>query len=578
MIAFVQRFDGLSFLDAVRLLAQACGEALPQSFGQRASGPKDRRAEVLLDAVQRAEKLYARMLYQPEGQEALAYARDRGLADEILRAFGVGFAPRTGNPLLQAARQAGFDEGALVESGLVRKTDEERAYDFFRGRLLIPIRDLLGRPVGFGGRKLPGDELPGAKYVNTAETPLFKKSRLIFGLDLARADVRRTKHLILMEGYTDVMAAHQVGIASAAAVLGTATTEDHAALVRRSGARRVTLVFDGDEAGSRAGLRALEHLLPLGLQLDVVVLPEGTDPCDFCLQEGADAFRALLDGATDWYAHALGLLEGLTGPRLAEEVDEVLKLVQRLAKPVERDARIGEMASALGLSKESVVDQARELARRRRPATRASQASRQPSDPARRPAPRPASGVPEHVPGDSYDSDAEPPAPSGVGDAPAPAALPDPLLEQAFRDLLGAVLLDNSLIPSLRGHRAGCPAGKLEEVLTAILELYDEGDEEAPIDAAAVLTALGASPARDLVVPLSERARAAESPQVLARDQLGWLERRDREHQIRRDYSALPTGSDLDDPLTRDALSKLHRNLRGTKVPASSGTNTPPSS
>lgn len=548
VISFVQRFEGLSFYEALRLLAQACGETPPAQLAQRSveHGAEEQRTTLQRDALERAQRLYARLLHQPEGEEALAYARGRGLSDATLAAFGVGFAPRFGSPLIDAARQAHFSEEALLEAGLVRRSDEGRLYDFFRGRLLIPIRDQLGRTVGFGGRKLPGDDEPAAKYVNTAETPLFKKSRLIYGFDRALPLVRRTKHLILMEGYTDVMAAHQVGLLNAAAVLGTATTEDHAALVRRSGARRVTLVFDGDDAGLRAGLRAVTHLLPLGLELEVVLLPAGKDPCDLCLELGLPGFEALLAGARDWFDHALELLRGLSGPRLAEEVDELLKLLL-LVRPVERDLRVGQMARFLGVPEEGIRDQGRLLAGRRRPAP----------------------------------AEAAPPALAPKLPAEAPAPVLDPRLLAAFEALLGCALLDNSLIPSLRPRRAVCPAGGLDRIFDAVLELWDEGDDEAPIDDVLVLNALGDDPARDLVVPLVERAATAESPQVLARDQLRWLERRERESEVGRRLAFLQVGSRdgsaLEDANTRDALRRLHEELRGIKVPKAPATlSTPP--
>jgi DNA primase len=542
VLSFVQRFEGLSFYEALKLLAQACGETVPEHFGRRDDGgAEERRLALLRDALDRAQRLYARLLHQPEGARALSYARSRGLSDETLRAFGVGCAPAHGSPLLDAARQAGFAEEALIQAGLVRRAADGHAYDFFRGRLLIPIRDQFGRTAGFGGRVLPGDEDAGAKYVNTAETALFKKSRLIYGLDRALPLVRKSKHLILMEGYTDVMAAHQVGILNAAAVLGTATTEDHAALVRRSGARRVTLVFDGDEAGLHANLRAVEHLLPLGLELDVVLLPAGKDPCDLCIERGGEGFNALLAGARDWFAQSLESLQGLAGPRLAEEVDELLKLLL-LVRPVERDLRVGEMARFLGVPAAGIREQGRLMAQGRRPAQRA-----------------PAEA---------------PPAP-----LPAPAPQPaEPRLAQAFEGLLGAGLLDNSLIPSLRPRRANCPAGELARIFDAILELWDEGDDEAPIDDSLVLNALGDDPARDRVVPLVERAATAESPQALARDQLAWLDRREREDQVHRRLTLLKDVSALDDASTRDALHQLHAELRGIKVPKAPETlTTPPS-
>ncbi|MCZ6598730.1 MAG: DNA primase, partial [Planctomycetota bacterium] len=335
VIAFVERFDGLSFVDSLRLLAQSCGEEMPERTGRRGGsgggGGDQDELDRLHDVLLRAAKLYARKLRSAEGSAAREYLRGRGFTDEIVEAFGLGWAPARGNPVLEAARLAGFAERVLLETGLIGRGEDGRAYDFFHGRLMIPIGDRLGRTVGFGGRMLPGDEREGGKYVNTSETRLFKKSRLIYGLHEARDAVRRTRHLVLMEGYTDVWAAHQAGLTNTAAVLGTATTDEHAGLVRRTGARRVTVVFDGDEAGRKAARRALAGLLPTGAELDVVPLEQGEDPCDVLVAEGGgEDFRARLDGAREWFAWVVDGLRGLDPRHLAAEVDEVLDLLERL--------------------------------------------------------------------------------------------------------------------------------------------------------------------------------------------------------------------------------------------------------
>src|SRR6185436_16255735 len=232
---------------------------------------------------------YRRALRGADAGAARAYLERRGLAEPVLEAFGIGWAGESGQVLVQAAQQEKKPLDWLREAGLVRSTDGGRHYDFFRGRVLIPIRARLGRVVGFGGRLLESaaageadasTESRGPKYLNTPETPLFHKGRVIFGLDLAADTIRSTHQLLVVEGYTDVMAAHQAGWKNAVAVLGTATTDDHAALIRRSGARTVVLVFDGDEAGRKASLRGLVGLLKLPIELRVAVLPEGRDPGD----------------------------------------------------------------------------------------------------------------------------------------------------------------------------------------------------------------------------------------------------------------------------------------------------------
>jgi len=506
VLSFVQRFDGLSFLDALRLLARAAGEDLPdEALRRRPRGPADDRREALLDVLQRAQLLFEKRLRTPEGAQALAYVRDRGFDDECLSDFGIGWAPERGNAVCDAAGASGIGVELLEQAGLAKRSDDGRPYDFFRGRLMIPIADRLGRVVGFGGRMLPGDTRSLGKYVNTPETELFRKGELVYGLHRAAGAVRRSRHLVLVEGYTDVMAAHQAGLANVAAILGTSTTDEHAGLVRRTGAERVTLVFDGDEAGRKASGRALAGLLPLGIDLRVATPPAGSDPCDLCFAapsggaegEGRLPFERLLDDAVDWFAWTLDPLEGLGGAALARGVDEVFGLLGRLTKPVEVDARLRETARRLRIDEAALRRQWQEALRRGE----------------RRPEARPAELV-----------SAEP--------APQEAQEADPALEGAFRSLVGAMLLDNSLIPVYGDWEPRCPRGDLRTIFRAVLELYDHGEDGEPIHAGSVMTALGEDPARDLVVGLEELARTAESPQLLARDQELWLERRRHEREL----------------------------------------------
>ncbi len=545
VLGFVQRFDGLSFLDALRLLARAAGEEVPERMlRQRGKGEEAREAR-LFEVLEAARRAYAEELWAPGGREALAYARGRGLSDETLRAFGAGWAGAHGSPLVERARRGGADESLLVETGLARRAEDGRVYDFFRGRWMIPIADRVGRTVGFGGRALPGDTKALGKYVNTPETGLFHKGRLVFGLDRAADAVRRSRHLVLVEGYTDVMAAHQAGFPFVAAVLGTSTTEDHAALVRRSGAARVTLVFDGDEAGRRASQRALAGLLGLDLELRVASPPEGRDPCDLCVAEGgAEAFGAMLDGAREWFDWLTEDLAALRGAELGRGVDELFLLLRRLPRPVEQDARLVELAARLGLSPDALRRQW-EAHGPRRSAARAAEAA---------------------------------PRRAAAPDA-APAARPiDPLVASAFRSLLGALLLDNSLIPAYAEWEPRCADPDLRAVFRAILELYENDEDGEPIHAGSVMTALADHAVRDQVVALEAQARTAESPQALARDQEAWLRQRMRERELadlRRRLNDTPN-----DPLAprapegRDAqderdqlLRSLHAKLREGRVP-----------
>jgi DNA primase len=536
VIRFVERFDGLSFLDALRLLARSAGVEVGEMRLRRAGSASEEKLESLHDVLARAVRLYARSFWNEEGREARDYARGRGLSQAVLEAFDAGWSPREGNPVLEGAKRSGVDVELLLEVGLVKRSEDGRSYDFFHGRWMVPIRDRLGRVVGFGGRILPQDEARSgvsAKYVNTPETTLFHKGRLIFGFDLAADAVRRSKHLVLVEGYTDVMAAHQAGHRNVAAVLGTATTEDHAALVRRSGAQRVTLLFDADAAGHKASRKGLLGLLPLGLDLRVATLPEGRDPCDVLVEpDGAEAFQRALDTARDWFDWCVDELRGLAPAAEAQAVDEMFLFLDRLAKPVERSLRLAALSRALEIPEADVRAQWREHEGR-----------------SARVRPQPATVPPARASG---------PAASANRDAEA----------RAFGALIGALLLDNSLIPLHAERLRVCPAGDLQRIATLLLDVYERASEE-PIHAGTLLTELGDDPARLLVLDLEDEARRAESAQDLARDQERWLERRERERalvdlraELARSQSA-PENAGTED----DVLRSLHQELRKVRLP-----------
>ena len=287
------------------LLSAQTGVELPRKKPLRT-----RENDPGLAALAFAEQVFREVTGRPEGREAREYLASRGFDQNVVEAFGLGWAPRSGQALIDRARRAGIREDALVETGLARRSERGGGlYSFFRGRLMIPIRTERGTTVAFGGRVV-GDA-DGPKYVNTGETTYFHKGRLIYALDRAIDAVRRGGHLVLVEGYTDVMAAHAAGSSRVGAVLGTATTESHAGLVRRAGARRISLVFDGDEAGRRAAWRGLEGLLHLDMTLEGrSPMPEGEDPADILMGSGgAEAFSARLETALPWFDFVVETVE-----------------------------------------------------------------------------------------------------------------------------------------------------------------------------------------------------------------------------------------------------------------------------
>ncbi|MCY2960950.1 MAG: DNA primase [Planctomycetota bacterium] len=484
VIGFVEKSDNVPFLEAVEILAARCGVDLPRKNG--ASRERDEQLDPLRAALEFACRFYRGELATAEGRASSRYLADRGLSTATADAFAIGHAPASGQALVSALRAANMPLEAAERAGLVRRSDQGRPYDFFRGRLVIPIRDLHGAVVGFGARRLDDRDESGPKYINTAETELFHKGRLVYALDRALPEVRKRGHVVLVEGYTDVMAAHQCGVGNVVAVLGTATTEDHAALLRRTGARRISLVFDGDDAGRKAAWRALNGLLHLEVEIDVVALTGGVDPCDLCVKDGARAFTAELEMARSWFDFVCDGVGNLRGLELAREVDRILELFGRLVKPVHREVRILELAERVRMSPESLRAQATTQSGGRRVRVAA---------PANAPIPAEAA-------------------------TPAAPISPTLLREQrelklAFEEMVGALLVDPALAPVVERWLEHCPEPELVAIADAVLSLR-EVDADV-IDENTVLTRLADDPARARVVRLAEHVRAADEDWTPAR-------------------------------------------------------------
>ena len=317
VISFVQKIDGLSFTEAVEYLAGRVGVQLQYEEG---SGPRSgvdvgsRRR--LLDAHGVAAQFYAEQLASPGAAAGRAFLAERGFERSHAEQFGMGFAPQGWDSLLRHLRGRGFTEPELIASGLMSQGNRG-IYDRFRGRLVWPIREVTGDVIGFGARKL-FEEDQGPKYLNTPETALYKKSHVLYGLDLAKREIAKSHQAVVVEGYTDVMAAHLSGVPTAVATCGTAFGADHARIVRRllgdaSGVGGVQLAsgtsvggeiiftFDGDAAGRKAAMRAFGEDQSFSAQTFVAVEPSGMDPCELRQARGPDAVRALVAGRTPLY-------------------------------------------------------------------------------------------------------------------------------------------------------------------------------------------------------------------------------------------------------------------------------------
>jgi DNA primase len=300
VFTFLQKLQGKEFPEVVRELAAEVGIEIPEADAQETAEAQRRRKErnELQAACDAAARYWAARLGSAWGKDAQGYLASRGVAEEQVKAFRLGVSAPGWDDLVARLKEKGIGEAAIRKAGLLVEKDDGRSYDRFRGRLMFPICGIDGQVIGFGARAM-GEE-KGAKYINTPETPLYKKSRVLYGLDLAREAIRRTRTAVLVEGYFDVIGLHQVGVKNAVAVCGTALTPEHVELLKRCDCREVTVLFDGDSAGLAAPARAAAALFPAGLAGKVALLPAGDaklDPDDFARAHGKAGVEALLAAA-----------------------------------------------------------------------------------------------------------------------------------------------------------------------------------------------------------------------------------------------------------------------------------------
>ncbi|AWB86588.1 DNA primase [Mycetocola zhujimingii] len=296
-ISFLQKMDHVSFADAVERLAQRVGFTLTYEDGDGAPSDSTNRAR-LLAANAAAEAFFQDQLTTPGADPGRKFLGERGFDHIAAARFGVGFAPKSWDALTKHLRSKGFSVEEITTAGLVSQGDRG-VYDRFRGRLIWPIRDVTGQTVGFGARKLLDDD-KGPKYLNTPETPVYHKAQVLYGLDLAKRDVSRSHRVVVVEGYTDVMACHLAGITTAVATCGTSFGVDHIKTLRRvmgddTANGEVIFTFDPDAAGQKAAMRAFAEERRFSAQTYVAVAPDGLDPCDLRLNRGDDAVRRLVD-------------------------------------------------------------------------------------------------------------------------------------------------------------------------------------------------------------------------------------------------------------------------------------------
>ena len=390
VLGFVQKIDHLSFAEAVEKLAAKSGIELRYVEGGAAINRQAGQRTRLVDAHRAAAAYYAEQLASPEARIGREFLEQRGFDAQAARHFGVGFAPKGWDGITSHLRRKGFTDNELLAGGLVSQGNRG-VYDRFRGRLVWPIRDLGGEVIGFGARRLFEDD-DGPKYLNTPETPIYKKSQVLYGLDLARREISKVQQVVIVEGYTDVMACHLAGVTTAVATCGTSFGADHIKVLRRllmdddQMRGEVVFTFDGDAAGQRAALRAFDEDQRFVARTYVSIEPEGRDPCELRLAHGDEGVRSLIDRREPLFQfaitsalanHDLNSAEG----RVAA-LREAAPMVARIKDPALRPEYSRLLAGWLGMEPDVV---ARAVGGTGQPATTASaRATGQPAGPVRR--------------------------------------------------------------------------------------------------------------------------------------------------------------------------------------------------
>ncbi|MFE0734552.1 DNA primase [Streptomyces sp. NPDC058855] len=369
-IAFVMKIDHLSFSETVERLAAKAGITLRYEEGGYNPGHQRGERVRLVEAHTVAARFYAEQLGSPEAEIGRNFLAERGFDQAAAEHFGVGYSPAGWDHLTRYLRGKGFSDRELILSGLSQ--DGRRGpIDRFRGRLMWPIKDVGGDVVGFGARKLREDD-NGPKYLNTPETPIYKKSQVLYGIDLAKKEIAKTSRAVVVEGYTDVMACHLAGVTTAIATCGTAFGGDHIKILRRllmdNGSARVIFTFDGDAAGQKAALRAFEDDQKFAAETYIAIAPDGMDPCDLRLAKGDEAVAELVQPRTPLFEFALRQIVNRYDLEIpsgrAAALDEAAPIVARIKNVASQHEVAVQLAGMLGiLDTQFVVRRVAQIAR-----------------------------------------------------------------------------------------------------------------------------------------------------------------------------------------------------------------------
>lgn len=373
---FLMYIDGVSFPEAVTSLAERAGLSLPDNSYSKSY--ENQRS--VLDLLTWSAVFFQRSLKSKIGNDAKEYLRSRNLQSETIDKFLLGYAPNSWDTLTKEALAEGFSKETLLEAGLATEKNG-KVYDRFRNRVIFPIWNPQKKIVAFGGRVLSADDNP--KYLNSPETSLFSKKQTLYALHLARSSVSEVQDFLIMEGYTDVLMAHQNGFGSAVATLGTALTPEHTKLMKRY-SQSATIVFDGDVAGVQAATRSLAHFLSQGMMVKVAILPDKLDPCDLIEKRGYECFAEVIANAEDFFDFQIRSLQqqhnlrGIGSSRHA--IDEINTLIAQIPDSVTQQLFISKIADTFSIPKEILNNELKGKQQRNAFAIKQSQKTQQPNN------------------------------------------------------------------------------------------------------------------------------------------------------------------------------------------------------
>ncbi|MEG0115809.1 MAG: DNA primase, partial [Hydrogenoanaerobacterium sp.] len=360
VISFIKRIENLEYIDAIKLLAEKAGMAMPEDgFDDGAAKLKTR----ILEINRQTARFYNSCLMSPQGKKALDYLLERGLSPQTIRHFGLGYSPEGWDSLTKHLKALGFSQEEMQAACVAAKGRNGGCYDQFRGRVMFPIIDIRGNVIAFGGRIMGGD---GPKYLNSPDTPVFKKSRNLFALNIAKAT--KEQRLILAEGYMDVIALHQAGFSNAVATLGTSLTNEQARLMSQY-AKQIIIAYDSDGAGQTATKRAINIFDEIGMQVKVLSMQGAKDPDEYIKKYGRDRFKMLLDGSSSALDYELQKIRAryditATEGRLSY-LKEFAEFIAGLNNPIERDVYIAKVAAELEVSRDAITEQVKHTIKRK---------------------------------------------------------------------------------------------------------------------------------------------------------------------------------------------------------------------